>query len=74
MSTSERSEFFRCFGCEKELDATHEVKNHVLRYSRTMGPLLVGVLSKNIETELLDAMKTGRYTCEECLGNETKSG
>lgn len=74
MSTPARSEIFHCFRCKKKLDVTHEVNNHVLRYSLSMGGQLMAELIGDIKTELVQAMKTNEYNCEECLGNEVKGG
>jgi hypothetical protein len=57
-----------CARCSKALDMSHEVDNHIRRYSETM-PYAVA-LRGELGRELIEAAASGKYTCEKCLRNE----
>ena len=60
-----------CVRCDKELDFDHEIQNNLKRYkSGTTAKYMNPVMQLSVANELRDAMTSGDYTCEACLGNE----
>jgi hypothetical protein len=58
-----------CQECDKILDLDHEVDNNVKRYSGHLN-YPQEMLRLHLKSELQEAITSGEYTCESCLGNE----
>ena len=59
----EQIEEFHCQKCDKKLDVKYEIGHNLKRYGIYGG-------MPTMETEFMDAIKKGEYTCEKCLHNE----
>jgi hypothetical protein len=58
-----------CVQCDKILDIEHEIQNNIKRYSNSLN-YPKDLIYVNLKSELTDAITSGDYICEACLGNE----
>jgi hypothetical protein len=58
-----------CEECDKIIDIDHELDNNVARYAGSL-KYSAERLKLHLRSELQEAITSGEYTCEQCLGNE----